>query len=44
LTGGEWYSRQKLPAVLCAAFGAVVLVSSCGLTLMKAFEGGEGEE
>lgn len=37
LTRGDWYSRQKLPAVACAAFGGIVLVSSCGLTLAKAF-------
>ncbi|KAK1925556.1 amino acid transporter [Papiliotrema laurentii] len=44
LTRGEWYSRQKLPAVLCAAFGAVVLVLSCGLTIVKALTGEGGSK
>ena len=39
LTRGPWYSRQKLPAVVCAIFGSVVLVLSCGLTIMKAWTG-----
>lgn len=39
LTKGKWYSRQKLPAVLCAAFGTVVLVLSLGLTINKALNG-----
>jgi sodium-coupled neutral amino acid transporter 11 len=30
-----WYGMRKLPAVVCAAFGGVVLVMSLGLTLRK---------
>jgi sodium-coupled neutral amino acid transporter 11 len=36
-----WHSRTKLPAVVCAAFGVVVLVLSVGLALGKAW-GSEG--
>lgn len=36
-----WHSRAKLPAVLCAAFGLVVLVLSVGLALAKSW-GPEG--
>ncbi|ORY28481.1 transmembrane amino acid transporter protein-domain-containing protein [Naematelia encephala] len=44
LTRGPWYSRQKLPAVICATFGTVVLVLSCGLTVMHAWtRDGEGK-
>jgi sodium-coupled neutral amino acid transporter 11 len=43
LTRGEWYSRQKLPAVACAVFGVVVLVLNCGLTVAKAFEPSKGD-
>jgi sodium-coupled neutral amino acid transporter 11 len=39
LIRGEWYSRAKLPAVVCAAFGAIVLMLSCGLTIKKALTG-----
>ncbi|EMD37918.1 hypothetical protein CERSUDRAFT_154899 [Gelatoporia subvermispora B] len=40
--GTPWYSRAKLPAALCAAFGAVVLTISLFLALSKAWtpEGG----
>ena len=30
-----WYARTKLPAAVCAAFGAVVLAISMGLALGK---------
>ncbi|QRV79525.1 Transmembrane amino acid transporter protein [Ceratobasidium sp. AG-Ba] len=36
-----WHSRAKLPAVVCAAFGLVVLVLSVGLALGKSW-GPEG--
>ncbi|KAF8608806.1 amino acid transporter [Ceratobasidium sp. AG-I] len=36
-----WHSRSKLPAVVCAAFGVLVLVLSVGLALGKAW-GPEG--
>jgi sodium-coupled neutral amino acid transporter 11 len=36
-----WHGRTKLPAVVCAAFGLVVLVLSVALALGKAW-GPEG--
>lgn len=36
-----WHARSKLPAVICAAFGVLVLVLSVGLALGKAW-GPEG--
>jgi len=42
LVRGPWYSAQKLAAVVCAAFGTIVLVLSCGLTIAKAWSGEEG--
>lgn len=36
-----WHSRSKLPAVICAGFGVLVLVLSVGLALGKAW-GPEG--
>jgi sodium-coupled neutral amino acid transporter 11 len=39
LTKGPWYSRAKLPAVICTVFGIIVLTLSCGLTVMKAVSG-----
>jgi len=39
LTKGPWNSRQKLPAVLCCAFGIIVLVLSTALTISKAVRG-----
>jgi sodium-coupled neutral amino acid transporter 11 len=35
--GRPWYSRAKLPAAACAAFGAAVLVVSLVLGLRKAW-------
>jgi sodium-coupled neutral amino acid transporter 11 len=37
-----WYSRAKLPAVACTAFGFIVLVTSLALALRKVWtpEGG----
>lgn len=32
-----WHSREKLPAVACAAFGVVVLVMSLYLALAKSW-------
>ena len=32
-----WSSRAKLPAVLCATFGFVVMVLSLGIALEKAW-------
>lgn len=34
-----WYSRSKLPAVLCAGFGVVVLMISLLLTFRKTWDG-----
>ncbi|EIW73705.1 hypothetical protein TREMEDRAFT_67510 [Tremella mesenterica DSM 1558] len=39
LLRGPWYSRQKLPAVICAIFGSIVLLLSCGMALTKAMTG-----
>lgn len=39
LTSGKWHSKQKLPAVLCAGFGTIVLILSCGITLSKTLSG-----
>ena len=33
----QWYSRAKLPAVICAAFGVTVLCISLFLALGKAW-------
>ncbi len=33
--GAPWYARSKLPAILCAAFGTLVLAMSMGLALGK---------
>ena len=37
LTPGRWYSRAKLPAVLCVIFGVVVMVISLVIALGKAW-------
>lgn len=39
LTKGPWNSRQKLPAVLCTAFGCIVLILSTALTILKTIRG-----
>ncbi|KLT45533.1 hypothetical protein CC85DRAFT_136756 [Cutaneotrichosporon oleaginosum] len=39
LTRGPWNSRQKLPAVICVAFGTIVLLMSTGIAVTKAFTG-----
>ena len=39
LIQGPWYSRAKLPAVICTIFGIIVLTLSCGLTVAKAISG-----
>lgn len=39
LTRGKWTSRQKLPAVVCTAFGVVVLVLSCAITITNTIRG-----
>ncbi|KAK8858559.1 hypothetical protein IAR55_002788 [Kwoniella newhampshirensis] len=44
LTSGEWYSKQRLPAVLVAGFGLVVLVLSCGLSIAHAWSGEGGKK
>lgn len=33
--GAPWYTRKKLPAYVCAAFGVLVLVISLFLALQK---------
>ncbi|CAI2180426.1 2973_t:CDS:2 [Funneliformis geosporum] len=38
LSSGKWWSRKKLPAVLCIGFGIVVMVLSTALTLNKMIE------
>ncbi|WVQ71891.1 hypothetical protein IAR50_001433 [Cryptococcus sp. DSM 104548] len=43
LLSGPWTSRRKLPAAIIAAFGVVVLVLSCGLTLKHAWSGEGGK-
>ena len=32
-----WYSRTKLPAVICATFGAIVMLLSLCLALAKSW-------
>ncbi|KDQ21740.1 hypothetical protein BOTBODRAFT_98866 [Botryobasidium botryosum FD-172 SS1] len=46
LIGGDsrWASRQRLPAVLCAAFGGLVMVLSLLLALRKSWAGREGSK
>ncbi|WWC88582.1 uncharacterized protein L201_003494 [Kwoniella dendrophila CBS 6074] len=39
LTRGNWYSKQKLPAFLVAAFGCIVLLLSCGQSIWNALYG-----
>ncbi|BEI84007.1 hypothetical protein CcaverHIS002_0406110 [Cutaneotrichosporon cavernicola] len=39
LTRGPWNSRQKLPAVVCAVFGTIVLVMSTGIAISKTIRG-----
>ncbi|OWZ57491.1 solute carrier family 38 (sodium-coupled neutral amino acid transporter), member 11 [Cryptococcus neoformans] len=45
MLSGPWSSRRRLPALLVAGFGMIVLVLSCGLSLKKAWsgEGGKSE-
>lgn len=45
MLSGPWSSNRRLPALLVAVFGVVVLVLSCGLSLKKAWsgEGGKSE-
>ncbi|WVF69208.1 hypothetical protein IAT40_003984 [Kwoniella sp. CBS 6097] len=42
LTSGPWYSRTRLPALLVASFGGLVLVLSCTHSIVHALSGGEG--
>ncbi|RSH89397.1 hypothetical protein EHS25_002509 [Saitozyma podzolica] len=42
LIQGPWYAKSKLPAIICASFGCLVLLLSCGLTVSKAFRGEGG--
>lgn len=39
LMKGPWTSRQKLPAVICTAFGCIVLLLSTAITIKKTFSG-----
>jgi solute carrier family 38 (sodium-coupled neutral amino acid transporter), member 11 len=34
-TDSRWYSRERLPAIVCAIFGAVVMTLSLWLALQK---------
>lgn len=43
MLSGPWSSRRKLPALLVASFGVIVLVLSCGLSLKKAWSGEGGK-
>ncbi|WWC62607.1 uncharacterized protein I303_105204 [Kwoniella dejecticola CBS 10117] len=38
LTSGKWYSSNKLPAGLVASFGGIVLLLSCGQSIVDAFD------
>ncbi|WWD18450.1 hypothetical protein CI109_102902 [Kwoniella shandongensis] len=44
LTSGQWYTKQRLPALLVACFGVVVLVLSCGLSIVHAWNGEGGKK
>ncbi|WVQ96710.1 hypothetical protein IAU59_003817 [Kwoniella sp. CBS 9459] len=39
LTSGQWYSRNRLPALLVAGFGGLVLVLSCTHSIVSAWSG-----
>ncbi|KAE8540974.1 hypothetical protein D1P53_002327 [Cryptococcus gattii VGV] len=43
MLSGPWFSNRRLPALLVAVFGVVVLVLSCGLSLKKAWSGEGGK-
>ena len=35
LSSGQWWSKKKLPAVLCVGFGIVIMILSTILSIMK---------
>jgi sodium-coupled neutral amino acid transporter 11 len=35
LSSGQWWSRKKLPAVLCVGFGIAVMILSTILSIIK---------
>lgn len=42
LASGPWYSRQRLPALLCALFGLLVMFLSLLLAMRKVWNGEAG--